>query len=387
MTATTATGARKTITKPKIIAKQQGKSYLLLSLWRRKILSWKEYEMIEGCLADWLPWGGITHPAIMQCKDDSFFGVIEYKPYCEKENIVTPNFRNGWNLWIEHQHIPSGDDKDFLVLGWNPFFDRQGRIINGTGKQGVPWKAARNAFYRVLYNLSEQLGKITECKVLEYQEILDFLEFTLAMDERKVEMPEVPMYLDALLSQDVQIDFRHHLQIDDKKLCIVSLPAMARRRERQQIADIITDYSYRHVQRLLLLGEKRSRKEINWYTGNWCRGRRSLKNFIVDGVLGNLNGYHMEAYIIALPKREYEIIETDIRQQLNRMELPYIIEDFNHKHVWWGSIPGMFRSNIVPPIVGFENLVDLLYKADVHHEHRQGEAGESENVSDELVQA
>ena len=64
------------------------------------------------------------------------------------------------------------------------------------------------------------------------------------------------------------------------------------------------------------------------------------------------------------------ILKYRISLQMETQWVAHIIEDFNHKHVWWGSIPGMFRSNIVPPIVGFKNLTDLLYKTDVHHGHR-----------------
>lgn len=346
-------------------------------------MSWKEYELIEDKLADWLPWGGLTHPAVMQCKDDSFFGVIAYTPY-EKEKIRAvnlPNFKNGWNLWIEHQHMP-GFDRDFIVVSWNPFFNRRGNIINGTGNRTIPWNAARNAFYKVLQVLAENLSVLTDCQILEYQEIVDFLEFTLAMDARKVEMPDVPLYLDALLSQDINLDFsRNHLRIDDKKLCIVSLPAMAEHSDRKKIAKYLQGEFYRHVQRLLLLGEKRSRKECEWYMNSWCPGRKSLKNFIREGLLGKLNGYHMEAFLIAFREDEHRHKTDGLKALLNQLQLPYIVENYNHKQVWWGSIPGMFRSNIVPPITGFDGLENLLYKTDIHHGHREGE----ENVSYELV--
>ena len=34
--------------------------------------------------------------------------------------------------------------------------------------------------------------------------------------------------------------------------------------------------------------------------------------------------------------------------------------NYHQKNVWWGSLSGMFRSNIVPPVVGFESLDELL---------------------------
>lgn len=38
----------------------------------------------------------------------------------------------------------------------------------------------------------------------------------------------------------------------------------------------------------------------------------------------------------------------------------YIVEDYNAKDLWWGSLPGLFRAATTPPICGFQALEELL---------------------------
>ena len=53
-------------------------------------------------------------------------------------------------------------------------------------------------------------------------------------------------------------------------------------------------------------------------------------------------------------------IERYIRDVLNRLEALYIVEDYNRKDVWWGSLPGLFRANLTPPQMSFAGLQELM---------------------------
>ena len=69
--------------------------------------------------------------------------------------------------------------------------------------------------------------------------------------------------------------------------------------------------------------------------------------------------------------------------------LPYVIEDYNAKDLWLGSLPGMFTAGLVPPLCGFAALEDLLNVEQIipvkeeDEEVRQGE--EEEIVSAESI--
>ena len=65
-------------------------------------MSWKEFDLSNNTVADWLPWGGLTLPHVVQEKDGSYFGVIRYKALPEDcvEKIEIPSFKEGWSLWL-----------------------------------------------------------------------------------------------------------------------------------------------------------------------------------------------------------------------------------------------------------------------------------------------
>ena len=50
------------------------------------------------------------------------------------------------------------------------------------------------------------------------------------------------------------------------------------------------------------------------------------------------------------------------------MECGYILESFNLKEVFWGSLPGLYLANNVPPLIGFQHLEELLHRIPGTHE-------------------
>ena len=55
----------------------------------------KEYDEKNLAVEEWLSWGGITLPHVMQQKGGSCFSVIEYEPY--ERNYLTEVGRYGTN--------------------------------------------------------------------------------------------------------------------------------------------------------------------------------------------------------------------------------------------------------------------------------------------------
>jgi len=340
-------------------------------------LSWKEYDLENRSTADWLPWGGIVDPCIVRNKDDSFFGIIEYQPYPEtQKDIELPEFRNGWSIWNEHQHIPVPTgfvERYFLVLCWNPFLDRQKRIMNPLGAKKIPEDEDKREFRHVLDLLAKAVQKVTTCHLLGYQEIIDFLTFTLSMGEEHIGMPETPLYLDALLSQDLDIDFSgNNIFINDKEIRVFSLPAMVEDGQQAIIDNSFQKVPYRHTQRLLLMSEKSSKKTLKEYISRWCDGRKSIRQLITEGLTGKLNGYYSDSYILLVPRERDADIDHYIHGILDILGISYTMEQYNLKDVWWGSLPGIFRANITPPQMGFSGLGEILYHPEPEEQKAEG---------------
>ena len=343
----------------------------------------KEYEIDDTAVEEWLSWGGITRPTVLRQKGGSCFSVIEYEVY-EKNKLTKtiefPKFQRGWAMWVERQHSAEGD-KDFAVIFWNPFVNGN-YIENALGKKILKEKFL-DYFCDEVEKIYKEICKVTLARMLEYQEILDFLTFSLSLGENRVLMPEVPLYLDALLSQDINFEFKaNDILVNGKKILILSLPTVP------EVFEMFVDFekiSYRYVRRILFFDDKESAEEWKEYSGRWCDSRKTMLKKIEESVLQEVTGYFWNGFIFHLDEANYESFREYVSENMQERELLYVLESYNLKDVWWGSLSGMYLANITPPLVGFSSAENLLLSrtAKVAEENNQfSEIMEQFNVSD-----
>ena len=184
------------------------------------------------------------------------------------------------------------------------------------------------------------------------------MSFSLTLEEKEIKMPEVPLYMDALLSQDEQFEFKaNDININGKKLLILSLPDLSNVWE---MFEEIKKYEYRYVRRILIFDERESEIEMKKYCGNWCPNRKIMQKEIERGILSKFNGYYWSGFIFLLNNEEYEEVRTALEKYLTLKESAFVFEKYNLKDVWWGSLAGMYLANITPPIVGFESVEEFI---------------------------
>ena len=350
-------------------------------------MSLQEFE-INDEVSEGLMWGGITLPHVMQQKDGSCFSVIEYEPYEKNylsKKLELPKFRRGWAIWNERQHSLKGD-RDFLIIFWNPFETKLNPKIENTLGDEVDKKDFLKYFGMIAEKICKEFSKVTQAKLLKYQELMNFLSFTLTLEENEVEMPEVPLYMDALLSQDVKIQFKaNDIFINGKKIFVVTLPDLPKA---WKIFEQVKNISYRYVRRILLFDEKESALEMKKYCGKWCPHRKIMLEEIENGILSKLNGYCWNGFIFSVDAVEYEIFQASLSEYFQAQEFSFLFEHYNLKDVWWGSLPGVYLANITPPLVGFESVEGfILHREPEKSEFREHkfkkflEEMETENVS------
>ena len=80
----------------------------------------------------------------------------------------------------------------------------------------------------------------------------------------------------------------------------------------------------------------------------------------MDGILLPMSGYYSEEIIFSVPLDIYDVSIGYVRQVMDAFGVPYILESFNLKDVWWGSLAGCYRANIRPIVTGFGSLSDFL---------------------------
>ncbi|MBR6013441.1 MAG: hypothetical protein IK062_06625 [Selenomonadaceae bacterium] len=320
----------------------------------------KEFEINNEDVSEGLMWGGITMPYVMQQKDGSCFCVIEYEPY-EKNNLTKnlnlPSFCRGWAIWNERQHTLEGD-RDFIILCWNPFETKINPNIENTFGEKILKENFLKYFGEESEKICKEFSKVTKAKLLEYQELMNFLSFTLTLEKVEVEMPEVPLYMDVLLSQDVKFIFKaNDIFINGKKIFIVSLPDLP---SAWEIFEQVKRFSYRYVRRILIFDEKESEIEMKKYCGKWCPNRKIMLEEIEKNILSNFNGYCWNGFIFLLDELEEKIFREYFEEFLQEKEISFIFEHYNLKDVWWGSLAGMYLANITPPLVGFDSVEEFI---------------------------
>ena len=328
----------------------------------------KEFDVNDTAVDEGLPWGGLTLPHVMQQKGGSYFSVIEYTPYERTgmtKKLVLPEFCRGWAIWNERQHTP----EDFIILFWNPFETKSEPLIENALGEKVSRGGELKYFGEVAEKFCRELSKNTAAKLLTYQELLDFLAFTLTLDAKAVEMPEVPLYLDALLSQDVRFKFQaNDIFINGNRVFVATLPTVL---SPWRLFDRIKNFRYRYVRRMLLFSKSEAELDLKKYDRKWCPRRKVMLEEIEAGILSAFNGYYYSGIIFQLNEAEYAAARSILAEYLTAEGAPFIFEQFNLKDVWWGSLPGVFLANIAPPVTGFDSFEDFILTKDASKESRQ----------------
>lgn len=319
-----------------------------------------EYFIDEQDEREWLPWGGLVKDGVVRNKDDSFFGVLAYDDLSKPvPPLVLPK---GWTIWSEQQHLPA-EDHFYCVVCWNPFWSTLGEEAeNAISGRRVKRKYASGYFEEELSRIADEFRKAdSSCRILEYQEVFDFLSFSLSFGENHVQMPEVPLYLDVLLTEGVGAEFEENsLSVMGKEVSIVSLTACPRDAILDTLRNGLFGIPYRYVRRLLAMEEEDAKADLNAYTKNWCGSRGYLKRSVLHGILSRMNGYYNEQIIFPLADETREKALPYVRKLLDDLCISYVFEKYNLKDTWWGSLAGCFRANIRPNVTGFPSLSDFL---------------------------
>lgn len=339
-------------------------------LARGEVPSWKEYSLENKEVQDWVVWEALTHESVLRSKDDSVLGVIRYKPFERKEGagISLPAFSQGWVMNIEEQHGDEGE-ACFLTLTWNPFLSLKGdKVENALGENAaMSIDAMEQHMFSVLDTLASRFPPEAEAKILKYQEIIDYLAFSLSHGRMYVEMPDVPVDLDVYLTEDFTADFSKNLiTFGEETFLILTLPAFLGAMEKT-LRRIIEEMEHahipcRHVQRILFFDEKEARKEMERRDrmGLWCRSRKYIKELIEAPLHGKFHGYYNNTLVALVKTENYARTVAYLRKLFYETQEFYVIENFNAKQRWWGTIPAHFRAGIAAPICAFQSLEDLL---------------------------
>jgi type IV secretion system protein VirB4 len=401
------------------------------------MLNLAEYRNRAAQLADFLPWVALIGQGVVLNKDGSFqrsarfrgpdldsATPVELVSVAARLNNALRRLGSGWAIFVEAQRGPATvypesrfpdavsalvdverreqfaeagshfESAYVLTLLWLPPADDSARaeswLYEGRAQRGVDARELLRGFVdrtdRVL-NLIE--GFMPEVAWLDDAETLSYLHSTVSTRRQQVRVPEVPMYLDALLADEPLtggLEPRlgdHHL----RTLTITGFPSAT-------VPGLLDDlnrlaFEYRWSTRAVMLDKIDATRLLTRIRRQWFAKRKSIaailkevmtneasvlldsdaanKALDADLALQELGADQVGAAYVtatvtvwdrdaALAAEKLRLVEKVIQGR----DFTCIAEGMNAIEAWLGSLPGHVYANVRQPPISTMNLAHMI---------------------------
>jgi type IV secretion system protein TrbE len=396
-----------------------------------------EYRHRPALLADWLPWAGLVAPGVVLNKDGAFQRTARFRgpdldSATESELVATSARLNnalrrlgsGWALFVEAERREAADypSSDFpeplswlvdeerraafeeagshyesvyhLTLLYLPPEEAKARaatlLYENTRQHGVDWRARLETFVAEterLFGLLE--GVMPQIDWLDDSDTLTYLHGTVSTRAYRVAVPEVPLYLDTLLTDEPLVGGlapmlgTHHLRV----MTVRGFPTST-------WPGLLDDlnrlgFAYRWSTRFLCLDKAEAEHELTRLRRQWFAKRKNVVALLretifqqesqlvdtdasnkatdADAALQELGsdqvayGY-MTATVTVLdadPATANEKLRM-VERTIQGRGFVTIPETLNAVDAWLSSIPGHAYANVRQPIISTLNLAHLM---------------------------
>jgi len=401
------------------------------------MLNLSEYRKKSAGLADFLPWAALVAPGVVLNKDGSFQRTARFRgPDLDSAtpaelvgttarlNNALRRLGSGWAIFVEAQRNPATDYPEtwfsdsasaladverreqfeesgllfessyFLTFVWLPPAEEASRmeswLYEGRERSGVDPRELLKGFIdrtdRVL-NLVE--GFVPESEWLDDSETLTYLHSTVSAKRHRVRVPETPMHLDALLS-DQPLAGGLEPRLGDfhlRTMTIIGFPTTT-------FPGILDDlnrlaFLYRWSTRAIMLDKTDATRLVTKIRRQWFAKRKSVAAIIkevmtneasvlidtdaankaadADAALQDLGSDQVgEAYVTAsvtvwdadpaIADEKLRLVEKVIQGR----DFTSIVEGVNAIEAWLGSIPGHVYANVRQPPLSTLNLAHMI---------------------------
>ncbi len=396
-----------------------------------------EYRTRAHGLADFLPWAALIDAGIVLNKDGSFQRTARFRgPDLDSATpaelvAVTGRLNNalrrlgsGWAIFIEAQRVPANrypqsnfpdpvsrvvdaerkaqfeeegthfESRYFLTLLWLPPADEAARaetlLYEGRSRAGTDWmshiKSFKDQTGRV-FSLIE--GFMPECEWLDDGETLSYLHSCISTKRQKVRVPDVPMYLDAILPDE---DFAGGLEPRLGKAHLRTLTVMGF--PTQTWPGILDDlnwlaFPYRWSTRAICLDKTDAIAVLSRIRRQWFAKRKSVMavvkevmtneaSTLTDSDAGNkaqdadlalqelgadMVGQVYVTATVTVWDNDPAAADEKLRQvekAIQGRDFTCIRETVNAAEAWLGSLPGHVYANVRQPPVSTLNLAHMM---------------------------
>jgi type IV secretion system protein VirB4 len=396
-----------------------------------------EYRSKSAWLADFLPWAGLVAKGVVLNKDGSFQRTARFRgPDLDSATpaelvAVTVRLNNslrrlgsGWAVFVEAQRVAAQDypastfpdpvsalvDRErreqfreegahfesayYLTLLWLPPAEDASRaeswLFEGKAGSGVDPKEWLKGFIdrtdRILHLVE---GFMPEVSWLDDGDTLTYLHSSVSTKVQRVGVPEIPFYLDALLTDEPLIGGlepklgAHHI----RTLTITGFPTVTFPGLLDELNRMA--FPYRWSTRAIMLDKTDATKLLTKIRRQWFAKRKSVAailkevmtneaSALVDTDASNKAGdadlalqelgadYAGIAYVTATVTvwdRDPAVAAEKLRlveKVIQGRDFTCTIESMNAIEAWLGSLPGHVYANVRQPPVSTLNLAHML---------------------------
>jgi type IV secretion system protein VirB4 len=414
-------------------------------LEEKLMLNLRKFRSRARGVSDLLPYAALIAPGIVLCKDGTFLaGFVAHgqdtaSSTADELAFVSAQFNNavkllgsGWMLHVdavrsihhaysrpEDSHFPDPvsqliDDerRDFfsggvcyrtktvVILSFKPNFgaEKMTAAAKTGGGSSTALERSLELFQNTLLEFEDALSAVLHLKRLadyaeadesgssaRYSELLSHLQLCLTGIEQPVQIPDTPMYLDALLGSEELIGGLTP-RIGDQHIAVISIDGLPQESWPAMLSVLDgLQLQYRFSSRFICLDQLDAQKEITSYRKGWeqnvfrfidkyfnlpnARPNMDASNMVNDAgdaLMEVQGGYvgagFLSACIVLL--HEDQVILQDWARELRRAILTLgfgcRIETINALDAWLGTHPGNWFANLRRPLINTLNLADLL---------------------------
>ncbi len=403
------------------------------------MLDIREYRKNPDRLADLLPWAALIAPGIVLNKDGSFQRTVSYRgpdldSATESElmaaaarlNNAFKRLGSGWAIFAEAQRAiadsyPAASFRDsiaflideerrayfqdqshlesfyYLTLVYLPPSDKAGKIsamfVENSGKKGVDYRSQLENFRVETDRIADLLrGVLPEISPLSDQETLTYLHSTISPKRHAVRVPEIPMYLDAILPDTPLVGgLEPHLGENEKTMLsaisVLGYPGSCTPGLLDGLNRLAIEY--RWTTRFIAMDKSEALAELRTYKKRWFAKRKGIATLLRETLTGtesamadsdaankavdadvalqeladDLVSYGYFTATVVVRDKNPEILETKTRaveKAINGLGLVTITEGMNAVEAWLGTLPGHCRANVRRPLLNTLNLAHLM---------------------------
>ncbi|AXJ94503.1 MULTISPECIES: conjugal transfer protein TrbE [unclassified Sphingomonas] len=401
------------------------------------MMNLSEYRRTATRLADFLPWAALVGPGIVVNKDGSFQRTATFRgpdldsavaaelvAVAGRINNAFRRLGSGWSIFVEAQrseadtypasqfpdpasglvdeerkaafeeagtHFVSGYFLTFLYL---PPAEDAARaetwLYEGRERNGVdPHEVVRGFIDRTDRVLALLDGFMPECRWLDDPETLTYLHSTVSTNRHRVRVPETPVYLDALLT-DQPLTGGLEPRLGDRHLRVLTIIGFPTATTPGLLDDLNRlAFPYRWSTRAILLDKTDATKLLTKIRRQWFAKRKSIAailkevmtneaSALVDTDAANkaadadmaLQELGADAAGMAYVTATIVVWDADPRIADEKLRLAEkviqgrdftaMVETVNAVDAWLGSLPGHAYANVRQPPISTLNLAHMI---------------------------